>query len=264
MNGREPLEFLFASPSRLRVLDELRARDASPATLEDATSVSRTTVHRCLRGFEEYGWVQRTDGAYELTDTGAFVLRRATQLRTDVASMTDLTEFVRRFDHADELPVPCPNHARDDGTVETSVATPNAPQAPVSFLVERLPTDARRIRGLYPVVIPRLNDAFADVLGDGTTVEVVQQADALDETRRTQDDAFEAARDTDRLDVFAVDRSFEFGLVIDPEHVFVGAYGEFGQLQACLYTDDDAVRSWAESTYCAYRSDAVSLAAWAS
>jgi predicted transcriptional regulator len=74
----EPLDdvaFLTRSPNRVAVARTLADGPRSRRELVAETDGSRVTVGRILHDFEERGWVERPDAAYELTTRGRLVVQ---------------------------------------------------------------------------------------------------------------------------------------------------------------------------------------------
>lgn len=69
----DEIDFLVRSPGRLDVLSSLRDEPRSRDDLLSLSDVSRVTMSRILRDFEERGWLVRVNGEYESTSKGAFV-----------------------------------------------------------------------------------------------------------------------------------------------------------------------------------------------
>lgn len=86
----EPVEYLTRSPSRLKVLTLIDETPRSRRELRDSTDISRVTLSRVLSNFEDRGWIERTNGEYEVTPEGSYI---ATELDRLLGNITTLQEL---------------------------------------------------------------------------------------------------------------------------------------------------------------------------
>lgn len=252
MNAREGISFLTGSDGRVAILRELAEAPRRPSQLREATAASRTAIHRALSGFEEYGWVRKQDERYSLTAAGRHVAEQYEELASAVAQTDEFSEFFASFPLADELPV------RFDGDV--CVSTPIEPQAAESFFFDRLPAGADRFRGFSPVLTQRMVDSFEPTVEAGTSVELVYDEPFARHIQEDYPEMVDLAVDSENVTIHVVPESIDFGLALVDDEVFLKAYGEHGDLYACLHSTDEQLLEWGSDWFDRLATDSVGLA----
>lgn len=227
------------------MLGALRDAPATPAGLADALSLSRRTVQRHLAAFADRDWARKTDGAYVLTTTGELVARTHVDY-LDALDAIDAYEPL--YAHLpDAAAVPDPAWLGDATLVR---ATPENPQAPVQHYLEAVRGfDADRVRMLSPVLSRLYHDAHADLAKRGTHTELVLPSAAVERAREENPMEFRAVVGLGILDLYRTDRNVDLGLTLTADRVLVCAYGDDGQLAACLDAVDDRVLAWATDRF---------------
>jgi predicted transcriptional regulator len=237
--------FLAAAPERWRVLDALRDDAHGPASLADDLSLSRRTVQRHLGSFADRDWARKRDGAYHLTATGELVARTHEQYLDSLSAIDGLQAL---YAHVDD-PATAPDPAwLADANLET--ASPEHPQAPVQFYVERVrnvTTDT--VRMVSPVLSRLYHDAHAELAKAGAHTELVLPADAVARAREENPIEFHAILALGVLDLYETTASIGLGFTATDDRVLVCAYDDDGHLAACLETTDERVLSWARTRF---------------
>lgn len=252
MNAREGISFLAGSDGRVAVLRELAESPRRPCELRERTDSSRTAIHRALSGFEEYGWVRKQSDRYALTAAGQHVAEQYEDLATAVTQGEQFSEFLAAFPLADDLP------AVFDGDV--CVSTAIEPQAPETFFFDRLPANAERLRGFSPVLTQRMIDSFEPTVEAGTSVELVYDEPFARHLQETHPEMIELAVERETVTIHVVSESIDFGLVLVDGEVFLKAYGQHGDLVACLHSTDEELLEWATDRFDRLSADSVVLA----
>lgn len=245
MTGHDAATFLASSPERSRVLAALREAPATPAGLADALSLSRRTAQRHLAAFADRDWARKDDGAYVLTTTGELVARTHADYLDDLDAI-DAHESL--YSHLpDAATAPDPSWLADATLVR---ATPENPQAPVQHYLDAVRgLDVERVRMLSPVLSRLYHDAHADLAKRGTHTELVLPSAAVARAREENPMEFRAILGLGVLDLYRTDRDVDVGLTLTPDRVLVCAYGDDGQLAACLDAVDDRVLAWATDRF---------------
>jgi predicted transcriptional regulator len=83
---REQIEFLAASPNRIRLLVAIEEEPARTADLTDRCDVSRWTVDRTTDKFGKWGWVETDNDLIETTGVGKAVLQKLDEISEDTDS----------------------------------------------------------------------------------------------------------------------------------------------------------------------------------
>ncbi|WP_323676290.1 ArsR family transcriptional regulator [Halorubellus sp. PRR65] len=245
MTAHDDAAFLAGAPERWRVLATLRDAPATPAALADAVDASRRTVQRHLAAFADRDWVEKRDGAYNLTTTGALVARTHAEYLDDLDGI-DRLEAVYAALPADAADLDPERFA--DATVRT--ATREDPQAPVGFYVDRVRAlDTDRVRMLSPVLSRLYHDAHAHLARDGTHTELVLPTPTVERARSENPLEFRAVLGLGVLDLYRTPADVDLGVTLADDRVLLCAYADDGQLAACVDSTDDRVRAWATERY---------------
>lgn len=249
MSDDDAARFLADSPDRWRLLTHLAEEPGSPAELASELPLSRRSVQRHLGGFADRDWVEKRDGAYRLTTTGALVVaEHETYLETlrDVEAYGDVLRLL-----------PDANHAPDPRWLDAATvtrATASNPQAPLHRYVDAVrDVDADRVRMLSPVLSRLFHDVHADMALERIHTELVLPAATLDRAREMNPGEFEVVVSVDVLDVYRYPDDFSFGLTLGGDRVLLAAYDADGHLQALVESTGSAFREWGRRLFERYR-----------
>lgn len=245
----DEIEFLARSPNRIRVLDALTAEPIERYDIEDATGVSRATLGRILDDFEERGWVTREGRQYETTHVGNYVAREFTGLVERFEPVPALNQVGQWF--------PQEGFGFDLGCltgVEIIRSSKSDALAPTTHIAKRLRT-ADRARVITYSVLPDVMEVcwrgtvngsleFESVLDRGalgsfgTDPELVNQAQEMFESGQAE--------------IFWYEGTIPSTVFIIDDVVLLCLSGGEGAPHAVIETDNETVRSWAESTIDTY------------
>lgn len=253
----DDVEFLARSDSRVAVLDLVRTAPRSRDDLKEATAVSRVTLSRILREFEERGWLARRDGEYEATPRGAFVAAEFTRLLDDVEAANDLDGALRWLPtEAFGFPLGC---IADAEIVTPSRSDHTAAIRRVSAAVDRAEWVHGTATGVSREVIDALRDLTVErggslrmVLGP-EAVEVIRTDAGLRHRFHEVLDAGDAA-----IARYAGDRPVLMVLLTDQEVLLCG-HDEDGPPPGTVVTADETVRGWAAAYFESRRAESAPL-----
>lgn len=250
MSAEDDAQFLVGSPTRLALLEALEEGSARPRDLVDALDVSRASVQRNLSAFVDREWVSRESGTYHLTDTGRPVVRTARRFLRGlegVSQAAPLFECLPAFD--DPLPS---EHLAD---AEVIVADEGRPYAPVERYLAWLEDlgDAERIVGVAPVVSDVFDARHAELIEAGVETELVIERSLVERVRAEEPEEFARSLAYDGFELYASERSIEFGLAVCGPETFLGGYDAGGRLRACSICRTAALREWALDRYASFR-----------
>jgi len=249
MDANEVAQFLTASPDRCRLLAQLRDEPGPPADVADALDVSRRSVQRNCRTFEERGWAERRDGDYQLTTAGELVLGRHADYLDELERIGTFAPLYRHLPEADHAPEPA---WLDGATLVT--ATPGDPQAPVHHYVAALDgASVDRVLMLSPVLSRLFHDVHADLAMRGAHTELVLSADLVEQARSRNPTEFAVVVGVGVLDLYRHAEPVPLGLTVVGETVLLGAYDGDGQLAALVESTDPRLREWAVDRFARYR-----------
>ena len=246
----EEIEFLARSPNRVTVLNALTESPIERYDMEETTGVTRATLGRILDDFQERGGVIENDREYETTQLGAYVSRTFTDLLDSFEPVPALNEVVRWF--------PEEGFAFDLSCLAgAEVVRPSRSDAlaPTNHIANRLRT-ADRVRLVTYSVLPDVMEVCWRGTVDGTLeLESVLDRGALDSFAADPQmiDHARGVFESGRAEVVWYEGDIPFTVFVVDDVVLLCLSGGEGAPRAVIETDDEAVRSWAESTIDAYR-----------
>lgn len=252
-----PLEGIaFLSRSRNRV-DVLEALDTDAMTRQEvrvATDVSRTTLGRVLREFEERNWVARDGDQYATTPLGELVVESFLSLRETMRCVATLREVVDWLP-TDEMDVDLGHFADADVTFPDA----NNPAAHQARGLELL-TSATTLRVLVDAAFPQLVAGTRDRVADGTlSFEGVLSADLVTYLDTNPELAGLFADLAAAGEVHQHDGPVPYNMLVADETLLLWLCDADQKNQALLTSDDAAVVAWAEETFESYRAQADEL-----
>ncbi len=252
MKPHEYAGFLTSSMNRIRLLKALRSEaEETVGTLGERLSMSRSTVHRSLRTFTDYGWARRVDGAYRLTEAGELVLDAYEELIHTIEWVEEYEEFLTYLGASNET---FPIHATRQARMVS--ATKNDPYRTITYLIDVLTTASTdHLRGMTPILSPLFADAGRELLANGTQVELLASETCLQSATERSNEG-RPSSSIDNFDLFRVPDGLPFGvLILDDERVLLSVFDELGNLRACLDGESHDLVEWAETTYEMYRTE---------
>lgn len=248
------LEVLLEPLKRVRALERLLAGPATRGELQDELDVSRATLHRVATFLQEEELAEAVDEGLALTTVGRAVANAAIEYEERVATARKLAPLLNAI-HPDGLPVPLDPQLLSDADVV--LPKPGQPGRPAQRIVDAV-EGADRIRGTAPVVLPIYVEAFHREILDGMETELVLATDVIEGLDEAYAEKFQEALATGRLDVYVVD-DLPFGLYVTPDIVGIVGYDDEDVLKIVVESRSEAIRSWAEEVYEAFRSGATAL-----
>lgn len=247
----EVIEFHARSANRVKALDVLTVTNGSieRRTLEEVSEISRPTLSRILDDFEKRGWVIQDHHRYEVTHLGEFVNQEFQRLIERMAVVQTLHEVVQWF--------PDDGYGFDLSRLSAAdIVRPSKEDAlaPTNNIVRRLET-AEQVRLLSYTVLPVCFDVCRRKVVDGNqTVDLVFDSSALTTVENNQT-LIAGARDlldSGSATLSHYDGELPYIVIITDEVVNLCLSGKDGSPRAVIDTTDEAVRTWAETTFESY------------
>ena len=250
----DSIAFLARSENRARVLRTIAEGPQTRQQLREDLSMSRTTLGRVLKGFEERNLIRPTGQGYTTTPAADAILERFVPLLETVEGIQNLDEAI------EWLPSPARSvdlrHFRD---AEITTSTPENPAASFDRGLELI-GEADTYRGLTSTAIP----SYVQVLHEGMVqnrlhVEGVIKASFLETLRNDPERAgpwYDFA-EADAIWVYEGSVPINMHLLEDSVLIWLGEHEE-GDLEVygLLESKNTSVLSWAESLYEEYRTEA--------
>ena len=241
----EVIEFLVRSPNRVEVLGALTDGPIGRYDLEETADVTRATLGRILDDFEERGWAVEDDRQYATTPLGTYVSEEIGAVLDRFEPVPSLSEVAQWF--------PEEGFDFDLGRLagaEIVRSTKRNALAPTAHISRRIRT-ADRVRLITYSVLPGVMDeCWRGIVDGGLELEGVLDGEALD-SFGADPQMVEQAREmveTGRAEVYVHHGEVPSTVFVVDDVVLLCLSGGEGAPLAVIETDDEAVRSWAEST----------------
>jgi len=246
------IEFLARSAHRVGVLETLADGPRDRRELRAATGASDPTIGRILGDFEDRGWSRRDGHDYVLTGVGAYVAEH-------FATLVDRMAVEGRFrDVWPWLPTELPGFSVDlVADAVLTVVAPGDPYAPATRCGS-LFRAADWIRGFDAgLTAPHHFEALYQRIVDGMDTELILPSEVSRKIRRTYPEQAAAVVASEHLRLWWNDDLPLYRLTVFPDRVGIGGYDpDSGVLRVYVDTPSPEARSWAESTFRAFRRDA--------
>lgn len=246
---REQTKFLAEVVKRAPLFEALRDDPANARQLESSLSMSRSTIHRTMQSFDEWGLVRKRDGEFELTGLGEMIAGRLSTFDAHVEAACRLESFLNTVEPTDvEIPV---QHFED-----ATVTRPRARQA--HFGVKRileLIEDSESLRLFTSIISPVYVDVAHREMLNGTDIQAIFDAELVDIIVEEYRGEASEALASGRFDVLVYD-GVPFELFLFDDVVGMAAHDDDGIPRAFVETDDPDARAWAERLYERHLADA--------
>lgn len=245
------IEFLSSSTNRVEILRTLHAGPHDARDLVGSTDASRSTVGRVLSEFESRGWVQRCDDGYETTQLGALVFREFEPLLETMDRVEVLEEAVRWLP-TDEMSLDL--YELGDG--DLVAPTENNLSAHVEHGLDVVRAGGRLLafgNAMIPIYMKVIRDRAVD--GELTTAQVYGR----DVIAMILDHEHMSGQIEDIMDegdpVYRYPGPVAYNVLVVDDTVLFFLCDETDLPTALLETENEAVLTWAESTFERYRSE---------
>jgi predicted transcriptional regulator len=245
----EELEFLARSPNRIRVLETLTDGPIDRYKLEEDADVSRATLGRILDDFLERHWIVEDERAYETTQLGAYVAREVAAVLKGFEPIPVLNKVAQWF--------PEEGFEFDIGLLAGATvirSTKSDALAPTTHIANRIRT-ADRVRLITYSVLPGVMEACWRGTVDGNMqLETVLDTGAMESvgTKPELVDQVVEMFATGQAEVYWHEEAISSTVFIIDDDVLLCLSGGEGAPLAVIETDNESVRSWAESTIDTY------------
>ena len=248
----ERVEFLAASPTRLRLLDAVAEDPAVPETLTERTGIARSTLRRNLAALVDRGYLSHsaTSGEYSLTVAGS-VVRQA--LHDAVATVDRADSLVPFLDH---FPVDIPVEPAALAEAEVVGSDESDPFKPVATIRERF-GDSTTAHGFLPVINPLYLKGLRAYAGTGHSVELIAPRAAYDSRAADAPEAFRTVASSPDVELLVSPKVPAYAVGFLDGDAVLGAFDEHRRTHSVLHAGpDSAVADWAETKYEAVRETA--------
>lgn len=243
MNERE---FQLEAVKRAPMLDVLGDGPKSMSELDEALSMSRSTIHRALGTFEDANVVRKTDRRYALTGFGQTVTERTREYSTDLATALDLDEFLNSVESID-VDVPL-EHFADAEVIQPE---PHKAHRGVKRIIDLIEA-SDSLRMFSNILSPLYVDVARREIVDGMEIEVIFDERLLYPLQVEYAEEAVEAFGTGRFEVyFGSDVPFE--LFIYDDKMAMAAHNDSAIPRMFVETCSEDAIEWAEELYLSCR-----------
>lgn len=248
----DDVQFLARANTRIRAIQLLAERPYNRDELIETLDISRATLSRLLRQFEDRGWVGQDGRRYATTRFGSAIA-------SDVSSLLNTVTTTQRVQHLtqylpfDELGL----EIHQLRGAEITNATSSDPAAPTRRVGQIL-TASNRTRILKHAIDPNASRPHYEAVIEGRqrtdvvlTREAIRTASQHSETRQWFEEMI-----TNGVPLYQYDGSLPVNLKIVDETVLLTPSDENGLIVALIECENEDILSWATKTFESYRSKA--------
>lgn len=246
-------DLLETAVTRKPVLEALAGEPHHRQELQDELDLSKTTCHRIVRSFDDYGLLRRTDRGYALTPLGRRVADAVDRYDETVRAAVSLEPMLGAFADA---PVEFPVELFADATVTRPDS--DDPSMPVDRACELFfESDSNWVRTLdcsqfIPPVF--MAEVFEAGIEEGLEGEFVFPASVARERIERFEEYHRMIPEADAAIRYLIHDGVPFGMSLYEGHVDVRAYDdETGAPVMLVDTDDSDAVAWAEDVFELYR-----------
>uniref|UniRef100_UPI00403F5E7B helix-turn-helix transcriptional regulator n=1 Tax=Haladaptatus sp. DJG-WS-42 TaxID=3120516 RepID=UPI00403F5E7B len=230
------------------VVAAIRAGPVDIRTLTDTVSVSRPTVHRCLKQLIEHEVVTETPRGYVLTSYGSLFFDQYQSYIAETDALHENRDLIPSLDDPSHLS----GRVFQDATFTRAVSF--APEKPIAE-IESIVKDATKIRGFSPVVVGRYVSLFHEkVTEDLLDAELIISPNVFDYLAETWPEQLNEALSMG-LTVFVTDETLPYGLILidEPTPQLCLVVYDDGSLRGVVQNNQVDAIEWGNELYDAYR-----------
>ncbi len=231
---------------RAPVFDALLDGPKTAMELEEALSMSRSTIHRATQTFCDQGLLEKTERTFELTGLGEETANQLAAFQSGVRVACRLEPFLNTVP-LDEVDVPVEHF---EGA---TVTCPSARQT--HFGVKRiieLIEESESLRMFTSIISPVYVDVAHREMLNGTDIEVIFDEELVDIIAEEYHEEAMEAFDSGRFDVLVYD-GVPFELFLFDTKLGMAAHDDSGIPRVFVETDDPDAFAWAERLFARYR-----------
>lgn len=250
----DDLDVLIDLLRRSPLLEELQGAEYDRRELQERLEISRATSHRHTKLLSELGVIERVNGQFRLTRSGALLADACTRFKQESYGALQLAPVL---DAVTDAPVPIDNEAFADAVV--TGAEHGDPHTPlVRFLALVRETETLHALDLDLIAPARLDEIKGPIVAGMETKLIGLPEVARDVIENHPENCIEAC-ESGYLTVKLVDE-LPFSLAIFDARVGIGV-SESDTRRPRLFIDTDApeVREWAWKVYDHYDSQAIEM-----
>lgn len=251
----DDVQFLARANTRIHAIQVLAEQSHTRDELIDRLGISRATLSRLLRQFEDRDWVEQDGRQYTTTRFGAAIADNISSL-LDTVTTTQQIQPLDQYLPFNELGLEI-HHLRG-ATITT--ATSSNPAAPARRVGQILET-SDRTQILKHAIDPNASRPHYEAVIEGRqwtevvlTREAIKIANQESETRQWFQEMI-----TNDVALYQYDGSVPVNLKIVDETVLLTPSDENGLIVALIECENEDILSWATEMFESYRSEATQV-----
>ena len=248
----EDVAFLANSENRLAVLTSLAEGEHARHVLAEQTDVSRVTIARILDDFEDRQWVTQRGQIATITPLGAWVAEEFGELCTMMTRERKLRSVVQWLpDEGYEF------HIRHLEDADITLVSSADATAPIDRLVRQLHATEHVDCFSFGITGQFLKASWQYVIEREHTYEWVFTTEVLDVLQSNdvmRNQSLEML-ESERARFYRYDGDIPYVVILTNAMVNLRLADNAGAPSALIQSDNEAVRTWAESTFEAYKRD---------
>lgn len=250
----DDLDLLIGLLRRSPLLEEIQESECDRRELQDRLGISRATSHRHTKLLDELGAIERVNGRFSLTESGALLADTCTRFKQEASNALQLAPVL---DAVKDAPVPIDNQAFAD-TIVTSTEHGD-PHAPLARCIE-LVRQTKTLHALdLDIVAPARLDEIQGRIVDGMETELIGLPEVAKDIIDGYPEKCIEACESGHLTVKLVE-DLPFALTIFDDRVGIGvSEPDTRILRLFVDTDAPSVRAWAWEVYETYEAEAIEM-----
>lgn len=242
---------------RADLFEFLLDNPADQSELNQELDVSRSTIYRGLKLFEEHGLIERQDSVYQPTTYGILMFKEYQQFRDTVNCLLDYREM---FDTEQPIGSFLDPSLLQDATILSM--SDHMPEDIYEKLYEAV-TEASTIYGIAPTIFSDQVDVYLEkTTADELTAEFVLSTrgveyfqskfgEELKQLLATENFSIQVYQDTPPLGLIAVTEPTERTVVV--------IHDEIGTVRGIIVSENPEAVVWGRETYQDFRDECISF-----
>lgn len=254
----DEIAFLANSENRVAVIQNLTDGPHSRHVIAEKTDVSRVTLGRILDELEARQWITQRGQVCDITTLGAWVIEEFTEFSEMMEAEQRLRNVYRWFpEEGYGFHISCLADA------EITLVSRAHASAPISRLVHQFEIGGLVRAFSFAITSQFLDACWRHVMDGRVRWEWVFTSEVLDVLRNSPEMASQSKEmlESGRAEYRLYGDEIPYVVIVSDELVNLRLADEDGAATALIQTEDEEVRTWTESTFEEYWSDATPVEA---